>query len=136
MGAEAMCTVRFKGKTGAGKARLESDVLHFRGGDVKLSIRFKQMAKVVARGGTLTVTFPEGTAAFDLGPAAPKWQEKILHPPSRLAKLGAKPAWRVSAVGVHDDALSHTCPSAASPRTATRSFSAPRRKRNWPASRR
>jgi hypothetical protein len=103
MGAEVMCTARFKGKTAAGKARLETEILQFRGGELKLSIPFKQMAKVVARGGTLSVTFPEGTASFDLGPAAPKWQDKIRHPPSRLAKLGAKPHWRVSAVGVDDD---------------------------------
>ena len=40
MGAEATCTARFKGKTASGKARLETDVLHFRGGDLKLSIPF------------------------------------------------------------------------------------------------
>jgi len=105
MGAEATCTARFKGKTAAGKARLETEVLQFRGGELKLSIPFKQMSKIVARGGTLSVTCPDGTAAFDLGPAASKWQDKILHPPSRLAKLGVKPDWRVSAIGVHDDAF-------------------------------
>jgi len=105
MGAEAMCRARFKGTTAAGKARLETDVLQFRGGELKLSIPFKQMSKVVARSGTLSVTFPDGTAAFDLGPSAAKWQDKILHPPSRLQKLGVKPDWRVSAIGVHDDAF-------------------------------
>jgi len=105
MGAEAMCTARFKGRKAQGKARLEMDVLQFRSGELKLSILFKQMSKVVARDGTLSVTFPEGTAIFDLGPAAAKWQDKILHPPSRLEKLGAKPEWRVSALGVHDDAF-------------------------------
>jgi len=105
MGAEAMCTARFKGRKAQGKARLEMDVLQFRSGELKLSILFKQMSKVVARDGTLSVTFPEGTAIFHLGPAAAKWQDKILHPPSRLEKLGAKPEWRVSALGVHDDAF-------------------------------
>jgi len=105
MGAEAMCRARFKGTTAVGKARLETDVLQFRGGELKLSIPFKQMSKVVARSGTLSVTFPDGTAAFDLGPSAAKWQDKILHPPSRLQKLGVKPDWRVSAIGVHDDAF-------------------------------
>ena len=105
MGAEATCTARFKGQKAEGKARLETEVLQFRGGDLKLAIPFKQMSKVVARGGTLNVTFPDGTAAFDLGPAAAKWQDKILHPPTRLEKLGAKRDWRVSAVGVHDDAF-------------------------------
>lgn len=102
MGAEANCTVRFKGKSAAGKARLETEVLQFRGGELKLSIPFKQMSKVAARAGTLSVTFPDGVASFALGAAAPKWADKILHPPSRLAKLGAKPEWRVSAIGVED----------------------------------
>jgi hypothetical protein len=105
MGNEAACTARFKGKTAAGKARLETEILQFRGGEMKLSIPFKQMSKVAARAGTLSVTFPDGTAAFDLGAAAPKWADKIQHPPSRLQKLGVKPDWRVSALGVSDDAF-------------------------------
>ena len=102
MGSEAACTARFKGKTAAGKARLETEILQFRGGEMKLSIPFKQMSKVAARAGTLSVTFPDGTAAFDLGAAAPKWADKILHPPSRLMKLGAKPEWRAAAIGIED----------------------------------
>src|SRR5439155_17650336 len=82
MGAEAMCTARFKGQKAEGKARLETEILQFRGGELKLSIPFKQMSKIIARGGTLSVTCPAGTAAFDLGPAAAKWRDKILHPPS------------------------------------------------------
>jgi hypothetical protein len=105
MGAEATVTVRFKGKTATGKARLETDVLQFRGGDLKLSIPFAQMSKVGARGGMLSVTFPDGTASFDLGGAAPKWAEKIQHPPSRLQKIGVKPEWRASAIGVTDAAF-------------------------------
>jgi hypothetical protein len=105
MGAEATCTARFKGKSASGKARLETEALQFRSSELKLSIPFKQMSKVVARSGTLSVTFPDGTAAFALGPSAAKWQDKILHPPSRLQKLGAKPEWRVSAIGVHDSAF-------------------------------
>jgi hypothetical protein len=102
MGSEATCTARFKGRTAAGKARLETEILQFRGGEMKLSIPFKQMSKVAARAGTLSVTFPDGTAAFDLGAAAPKWADKILHPPSRLMKLGAKPEWRAAAIGIED----------------------------------
>jgi hypothetical protein len=102
MGAEATCTARFKGLAAAGKARLETEVLQFRGGDLKLSIPFRLMSKVTVRGGTLSVTFPDGTASFDLGTAAPKWADKILHPPSRLQKIGVKPDWRASAIGVAD----------------------------------
>lgn len=77
MGNEAASTATFKGTTAAGKARLATAVLQFRGGDLKLSIPFAAMSQVVARGGTLRVTFPGGTAAFDLGAAAPKWAEKF-----------------------------------------------------------
>lgn len=105
MGNEAIVTARFKGKTASGKARLETDVLQFRGGDLKLSIPFTQMSKVAARGGTLSLTFPDGTALIDLGAAAPKWAHKILHPPSRLQKIGVKAAWRASAIGVDDAAF-------------------------------
>ena len=105
MGSEALVTVRFKGRTASGKARLETDVLHFRGGDVRLAIPFKAMSNVAARGGTLSVRFPEGTASFDLGDAAARWAEKIQHPPSRLAKIGVKPGWRASAIGVDDEAF-------------------------------
>jgi len=105
MGAEENCTVRFKSKTANGKARLETEVLHFRGGDLRLDVPFKEMTRVAARGGALTVTYAGGTASFDLGAAAAKWADKISHPPSRLAKLGAKPEWRASAIGVEDQAF-------------------------------
>ena len=105
MGAEANVTARFKGVSATGKARLETEVLYFRGGDLKLTIPFKQMSAVAARGGTLSITFPDGTASFELGAAAPKWADKILHPPSRLQKIGVKPEWRASAIGVQDVAF-------------------------------
>jgi hypothetical protein len=105
MGSEATVTARFKGATATGKARLETDVVHFSGGDLKLVIPFTQMSKVTARAGTLSVTFADGTVSFDLGPAAAKWADKILHPPSRLQKIGVNAAWRVSAIGVNDPAF-------------------------------
>jgi hypothetical protein len=102
MGAEATCRATFKGQTVSGRARLETDVLQFRGSDLKLSIPFKEMKTVTARGGTLTVTSRQGTVAIELGLAAPKWADKILRPPSRLQKLGVRPDWRASAVGIDD----------------------------------
>ena len=105
MGAEAQCDVRFNGKTASGKARLETEVLQFRGEELRLSIPFKQMSRVAAKDGRLSVTFADGTASFTLGAAAPKWAEKIQHPPSRLKKIGAAAGWRVSALGVTDEAF-------------------------------
>jgi hypothetical protein len=102
MGAEAKCTLTF-GKTRAeGKALLETDALIFRGGDVRLSVPYRQMSKVEANGGALTVTFPEGVAVFAIGGAAPKWAAKILNPPSRVDKLGVKPSHVVLVIGVDD----------------------------------
>ncbi len=105
MGAEATCTVKFKGTKATGKARLETDVLQFRGGDLKLTIPFKEIRKATVRGVTLTVTFAAGPASFELDSAASKWARKILHPPSRLDKLGVKPDWRASAIGISDRAF-------------------------------
>jgi hypothetical protein len=103
MGAEAQCTARFNRKTATGKARLETEVLQFRADALRLAIPFKDISKITTRGGTLSVTFTGGTAAFELGSAAAKWADKIQNPPSRLAKIGVKPDWRASAVGVDDE---------------------------------
>ena len=105
MGAEATCTATCNRKSARGKARLETDVLQFRGGDLKLTIPFKTMMSVAAKGGTLRVSFPDGVASFDLGPAAAKWADKILHPPSRLDKLGARPDWQACAINIRDEAF-------------------------------
>ena len=105
MGAELKCTARFGGRSAAGTARLESGVLLFRGGDLRLSIPFKAMTKITALDGTLRITSTEGTASFDLGAAAPGWAARIGNPRSRLDKLGAKPEWRASALGVTDRAF-------------------------------
>jgi hypothetical protein len=102
MGTEATCNVTFKNRTTTGRARLETDVLKFRGPELRLSIPFRQMTRVTSRGETLTVTFALGAASFDLGRAAAKWTDKIRHPRSRLDKLGVKPWWRASAIGVAD----------------------------------
>src|SRR5438128_2515273 len=105
MGAEATCKVTFKGRTASGNARLETDVLYFRGGAIRLSIPFREISKIDARGGALRVTSPAGLASFALGAAAEKWAHKIQHPPSRLEKIGVKADWTASAVGVTDQAF-------------------------------
>ena len=102
MGAESKCTLTFGKTTATGTALLETDALIFRGGDVRLSVPYKQMTHVEAKSGALRVTFPEGVAVFAIGDAAPKWAAKILNPPSRLDKLGVKPSHRVVVLGVED----------------------------------
>jgi len=103
MGREARCTAHVGRKRATGTARLETDTLQFRGGDLRLSIPFKSMTKISAHDGTLDISYPEGKASLDLGTAAPKWADKIRNPPSRLQKLGVKPDWCASALGVDDE---------------------------------
>ena len=43
-----------------------------------------------------------GPVSLTLGDAAEKWALKIQHPPSRLDKIGVKPEWRVSVLGLSD----------------------------------
>jgi hypothetical protein len=105
MGAEAKCTARINGKTSDGTARLETETLEFRGPNVTLSIPFKQIKKVTARDGALTIDSHNGTVSLMLGGAAEKWAFKIQHPPSRLDKIGVKQQWRVSVLGMSDEAF-------------------------------
>jgi hypothetical protein len=102
VGSEAKCSARLKGQSAIGTARLETDVLQFRGGGLKMSIPFKAMTKVEAVDGTLSVSAPGGVASFVLGAAAARWADKIKNPPSRLQKIGVKPDWRASVVGLDD----------------------------------
>ncbi len=46
--------------------------------------------------------FPGGPASFELGAAAAKWAEKILHPPTLLEKLGVKPGMSIVCKGDFD----------------------------------
>jgi hypothetical protein len=51
-----------------------------------------------------SVGYGGGALALALGGTAPKWADKILHPPSRLTKIGVRPEWRAVVLGeVHDD---------------------------------
>ncbi len=108
MGNEATCKVQFQGKTVNGKALLETEELIFREGrgDLRLKIPFRAMKSVQAADGMLRILGPEGVAEFELGPQAAKWAEKILHPKSRIDKLGVRSGAVVSVVGISDEALS------------------------------
>jgi hypothetical protein len=98
MGQELECRLRYQQRMLTGKAYLETDYLLFRGVE-RLKIPLKDLTKVHASGGVLTLEFAGGPAEFELGKAAEKWREKILHPPSRPDKLGLKPGMAVRLVG-------------------------------------
>lgn len=98
MGKELECRLHYQRRTTAGKAYLESDHLLFRGPE-RLKIALKDLTRVTASAGTLTLEFAGGPAALELGMAAEKWAQKILHPPSRADKLGVKAGLAVRLAG-------------------------------------
>jgi hypothetical protein len=105
MGLEAVCTARFQGCAAEGKALLETDTLFFRG-ELRLAIPLKSITSATSTDGELAVTYPDGTAVFELGEkAADKWANTILHPRGRAEKLGTKAGMRVALVDVDDGEL-------------------------------
>jgi hypothetical protein len=86
----------------AGKAYLETDYVMFRG-EERVKVAFRELTAVTAKAGVLRLEFAGGPAELELGPAAAKWAEKILHPPSRADKLGAKAGTTVRLVGEFDE---------------------------------
>ena len=101
MGQEVDCTMRYQGRKLAGKAYLESDHLMFRG-EERLKVALKDLTGVKVTGGVLKLEFVGGPAELELGKAAGKWADKILHPPSRADKLGIKPGVTVRLAGEFD----------------------------------
>ena len=98
MGNEVKCKVRSGKHESEGKALLETSEIFFRG-EFRLKIPFSTIKSVKAASGELRVQTAEGLAIFQLGAAAEKWREKILHPKSRIEKLGVKSGQKVSLLG-------------------------------------
>jgi hypothetical protein len=98
MGNELKCTVRVGKEVSEGKALLETSEIRFRGG-FRLKIPFASIKSVKAVDGQLHLRTADGLAVFELGTAAEKWREKILHPKSRIEKIGVKPGAKVSLLG-------------------------------------
>ena len=99
MGNEVKCQVRSGKQESEGKALLETSEIIFRGGfRLKLPFATILSAKVVSD--ELQLQTADGVAIFQLGAAtAAKWCEKILHPKTRIEKLGIKPGMKVSLIG-------------------------------------
>ncbi len=102
MGQEVDCRIRFSKRTLQGRAHLETDHVLFRG-EERLKVQFKDLTRVRAEDGVLRLEFPGGPAELELGAAARKWEQKILHPPSRLDKLGVKEGLAVRLVGEFEE---------------------------------
>lgn len=98
MGSEATCKAQFGKQQSEGKVLLETSEILFRGG-FRLKIPFSKIQSAKAVNGELRLQTEEGLAVFHVGTAAEKWCDRILHPKSRVEKLGVKPGARVSLVG-------------------------------------
>jgi hypothetical protein len=101
VGNELKCNVKFGKQESEGRALLETSEIIFRG-DFRLKIPFFTIHSAKAVDGELRLQTAQGLAIFQLGAAAEKWREKILHPKSRIEKLGVKPSAKVSLLGDFD----------------------------------
>jgi hypothetical protein len=104
MGNEAACKVQFGKQQSNGKALLETSEILFRG-EFRLKIPFSTIKSAKAADGELRLQTADGLAIFHLGEAAGKWCDKILHPKSRIEKLGLKPGTRVVLLGSFEQGL-------------------------------
>jgi hypothetical protein len=103
MGSEVKCRVRFGKQESDGKALLETGEIIFRG-DFRLKIPFATIQSAKIMEDELQLRTSEGVATFELGEStAQKWREKILHPKSRIEKLGIKPGMKVSLIGFENN---------------------------------
>ena len=101
MGNELKCTVRFGKESSEGKALLETSEVLFRGA-FRLNVPFASIKSVKAVDGELRLETANGLAVFEIGVAAEKWCQKILHPKSRIEKIGLKPGAKISLLGGFD----------------------------------
>jgi hypothetical protein len=101
VGSELKCRVRFGKEASEGKALLETSEILFRG-EFRLKIAFSSIKSVRTVDGELRVQTAEGLAVFEIGDAAEKWREKILHPKTRIEKIGLKPGAKISLMGDFD----------------------------------
>jgi hypothetical protein len=104
VGNEVVCVVRFGKQKARGKALLETAEVVFRSEDgaLRFKLAFADLKSASAADGELRLETVEGPAIFQLGANAAKWCEKILHPKTRVEKLGIKANAAVSLVGDFD----------------------------------
>ena len=104
MGQEAECVVRVGRRKLEGTALLETTEVLLRG-DVRLKLPFAGMKSVTAKDGVLKIATDDATYAFELGPLAAKWLEKIRNPKPVIDKLGVKPGLSIAVIGVEEPAF-------------------------------
>lgn len=105
MGQERECTLRLGRRRIEGEVLLETSEIIFRpvDGSKRVKFAFADIVKSVkAVDGELRFHTEEGPVVLELGPAAEKWSEKVLHPKSRAEKLGVKSGTSVSVLGTFE----------------------------------
>jgi hypothetical protein len=103
MGQETRCVVRKGKRRQEGKALLETNEIIFRTAELTLKIPFKSMNSVKSANGELRIGTSKDVVIFELGAQADKWAQKILHPKTRIEKLGVKPGANVAILGGFDE---------------------------------
>jgi hypothetical protein len=99
VGNELKCRVRFGKKASDGKALLETSEIIFRG-EFRLKIPFARIQSATAADGELELRTAQGVAIFEFPEgAAAKWLQKILHPKTRMEKLGIKSGAEIVVLG-------------------------------------
>jgi hypothetical protein len=97
--------MRIGKKRSMGKVLLETNEIIFRG-DTPRKIPFTEIKSVEAAHEDLLLRVRDELLAFEVGEkAAAKWRDKILHPKSRLEKLGVKQGMPVALLGDFDKAF-------------------------------
>ena len=69
---------------------------------MRLKLEFPSIKSASAGDGKLRIEVTDGIAVFELGANAAKWLDKILHPKTRIEKLGIKSNAAVSLAGTFD----------------------------------
>ncbi len=101
MGIEATCRVETEGGAGEARVLLETDEIVIRG-PLGTRIPLATVTGALVDGRRLIVSHEDTRTVLHIGPEAARWAQRILHPKSRLEKLGVKPGIVVSILGVSD----------------------------------
>lgn len=102
MGSEVKGAVRAGKERHQGRILLETSEIIFRGVDFRLKIAFSEIREVIASDRELLVKTKTGTTVFEVGAAAEKWRDKILHPKTRAQKMGVKAGTQLHLAGKFD----------------------------------
>jgi Protein of unknown function (DUF3052) len=101
MGTEITGEAKYRRASYRVKLHLDGKTLSLRD-ELKLAIPLKEVRQASAKDGQLTVKWNDETIILNVGKTAERLAAKILNPPSLLDKLGIKPDFTVSVLGLDD----------------------------------